>query len=410
MVLSLPKVLAHQPAFRRFLAASILSGTALQMTRMALVIAVFGDEGTSAAIAGYVFLETVPGALLGPRAGAVSDRISRRTVMIAAELGRACLLLVICMLPNIPVIYAAAALGSILSALHQSARDAHIPALVDQDLVSEANGVDQSGLNAVMVAGPALGTLLYAGVGLAAALSTAGVLFLSSAFLLFRLSVAAPVAINVGQAGRRAGPSQPLRLPRRFWVYLMIFFTGVTASGLWLPFAPEIVEVRLSADPSMIGLLAALCGLGGVVGSPLMPVLMTKISKGWLLVAGGIGEALCIVWFSFSGTLLAAGLAVFVWGVAAAAISTPLYTILHTGIPDANRGEAFGLVRRLDYGGVVLATMIAIVVSGHVPTASVLATAGLMYLAIVLMAAFFLARGLTFSGSGCRKTLGEKLP
>lgn len=395
MIRFLPNLLTGNSAFRRFLAASLLSGTGLQASRIALVIALFGEHGTPALVAGYIFFETVPGALLGPRAGALSDKITRRKVMMAAEAGRALLLLLICLIPTVPVIFGAAAAGSILSALYQSARDASIPDLVETEDLAKANGIDQGGTNAIMVIGPILGALAYSTAGLAAALGAAILLFLASAWLLARLTVTATVVQQCASMGAKAAtPSlrARLRLPVDLRILLVIFFSGTLASALWLPFAPALVETELSAGAEAIGWLAGLCGAGGVIGSLVMPAIMERVPLRRLILLGAMAEAGCVCWFALSPTLTTAAIAMFSWGLVTAAITTPLYTLLHANVARRHRGEVFGLVRRLDFSGITLATLIGMVIGGAVAPRTALTAVGLAYLFGALLCAAALSR------------------
>ena len=60
---------------------------------IALVVLVFHLTGQGLAVAGLVAAEVVPVLVLGPVAGVVIDRFSRKTVLIGADLFRAALVL-----------------------------------------------------------------------------------------------------------------------------------------------------------------------------------------------------------------------------------------------------------------------------------------------------------------------------
>src|SRR5918911_3956602 len=60
---------------------------------IALVVLVFHLTGQGLAVAGLVAAEVVPVLVLGPVAGVVIDRVSRKTVLIGADLFRAALVL-----------------------------------------------------------------------------------------------------------------------------------------------------------------------------------------------------------------------------------------------------------------------------------------------------------------------------
>src|SRR4051794_27834040 len=89
--------------FRALFASRALSTIGDYVARAALVITVFA-ETRSAALMGITFaLSTLPDLIGGPMLAGLADRFPRRAVMVAADLGRAVLLL--CMaVPGVPLV------------------------------------------------------------------------------------------------------------------------------------------------------------------------------------------------------------------------------------------------------------------------------------------------------------------
>ncbi len=77
------------PGFRRFFAARTISQWGDTFNAVAIVILVYRITGSGLTVGGAVALEIAPVLLLGFVAGAVVDRLSRRRVLVTADLGRA---------------------------------------------------------------------------------------------------------------------------------------------------------------------------------------------------------------------------------------------------------------------------------------------------------------------------------
>src|SRR5688500_7296 len=87
--------LATHSTLRRFFFAHAMSRAGDAFNSVALVVLVFTLTGSGLGVAGTVAFEVVPILLLGPLAGLTVDRYPRRSVMVAADLGRAVLVLVL---------------------------------------------------------------------------------------------------------------------------------------------------------------------------------------------------------------------------------------------------------------------------------------------------------------------------
>ena len=81
-------MLRHR-GFRRLFIAQTISRWGDTFNAVALVIVVFQITNSGINVSGVVALEIAPVLLLGFVAGTVVDRLPRRQVMIAADLGRA---------------------------------------------------------------------------------------------------------------------------------------------------------------------------------------------------------------------------------------------------------------------------------------------------------------------------------
>ena len=117
----------------------------------------------------------LPMALLGPFAGTIVDRYSRKTVMILADLGIAYSMLLMAIiimagLASVPLVLFAIALRSIGTAFHQPAMLAVMPLLVPSRHLVRINTLDQGVQSVGNIIAPAIGIFFFVTIGLEAAL------------------------------------------------------------------------------------------------------------------------------------------------------------------------------------------------------------------------------------------------
>lgn len=156
--------LTRNSRFRRLWAAQFVSSIGDWLVigfLMPLVTALSG--GSSFAVAGILIAKIVPALLLSSVTGVLVDRFDRRRVMITADLVRAGLTIVLIATNSLAIIYAVVLLMETASLFFYPARNALIPALVDDHDVTAANGLAYTTQQAAMLVGlTASGAILAA--------------------------------------------------------------------------------------------------------------------------------------------------------------------------------------------------------------------------------------------------------
>ncbi|HVW49742.1 MAG TPA: MFS transporter [Trinickia sp.] len=168
------------------------------------IVTVLNVTHANVALSGAIyFFRFIPYVVLGPLGGALSDRLSRRSLMIAADLARMSITAVFCfLLSSAQIDVAALALiGMSMTAfrtLFQPAFQGTIPALVRAEHLPAANGAAQMAAEMGGLVGPALGGgLLYAVADSGYVLAIDAATYLVSALCVWRTIAAS------GQAARR---------------------------------------------------------------------------------------------------------------------------------------------------------------------------------------------------------------
>jgi dTMP kinase len=122
---------------------SIVALTVLAATLTGKHVAHAGVVGAtaaqSAAVSGVWIATLLPALLLGPVAGAIADRLNRRTTMIVGDVIRGVLFLSIPIFPNLTWIYIAKFLAGCASLFWNPATAATVPNLVPKDKLERAN-------------------------------------------------------------------------------------------------------------------------------------------------------------------------------------------------------------------------------------------------------------------------------
>src|SRR5918995_7420128 len=209
--------------FRRLWAGSGLSMVADQAFLVALTWLVLRVTGSGAELGLVLAVASIPGTILTPAGGVLSDRYSPALIMIWTSAGRVLLLALLTVLiladaTRIWHVYVIAAGLSALDAFYYPASMSIVPTLVDRARLSAANALTQAAEQVSSIFGPALAGALLALVGLGASFGATAVLFLIATALFGAVARAAKPsgaeASDVpeeGQSGARIEFSEGVR-------------------------------------------------------------------------------------------------------------------------------------------------------------------------------------------------------
>ncbi len=265
-------------------------------------------------------VETVPYLLVGLFAGVWVDRRPRRPILIATNLGRAALLLVVPVVWDLHILgmaqlYAVAFLVGTLTVFFEIAYWSFLPTLVDRAQLLEGNSKLHAGQSAAEIVGPGLGGSLVQWLTAPVAIILDSCSFLVAALLIWRIQISESAD----------GPRVAGVVRRSVWTDigegLRVVFTDrllrvlVVCPSFWnfswnVIFAVYVLFVtrELGLSPGLLGLLFAGSGVGSLIGASIAGTLARRI---------GLGAA--IVWPPLLSALGALSLA-FVRGPASIAV------------------------------------------------------------------------------------------
>ena len=157
---SYARLLSGNRNFRRLWSAQVVSELGDWFYTLAIYNLLLQLTGRAGSVALALVLQLLPQMLIGPTAGVVNDRLRRRQVMIASDIGRA--LIVLCMLlirsrEMAWLVYPLLMAESLLGAFFEPARNSVIPNIVEREDVVVANTLSSSTWSVNLMVGATLG-------------------------------------------------------------------------------------------------------------------------------------------------------------------------------------------------------------------------------------------------------------
>src|SRR5690349_762068 len=241
------------------------------MVPIALAFAVL-ELGGSASEVGIVLaarmLPLLAALLVG---GVVADRVSRRAVMVAADLARVVTQGLLAVLlfagaASVPVVALLAGLTGAATGFFNPASTGVLPAVVRPEQLQQANGLRATAMSGGEIVGPLIGGVLIAAAGPGWAFAVDAASFAVSALLLARLRLA-PVAREATSFLHDLHEGwRTFRSTTWLWTFVAGAALGNMVWGAWSVLGPVIAERDLGGAATWGSILAAM-GVGTLIGA-----------------------------------------------------------------------------------------------------------------------------------------------
>lgn len=324
----------------------------------------------------------VPAVLLGPFGGAMADRVSRRRILILADVVRGAAAIALAAL----VLLAPGRSGTILfwllvlsavmgvgDAFFRPAISAAIPDLVPDSEVPRANSANRLALDLSTFLGQGAGGILFRLIGPGILFLCDGVSYLFAAFSesLIRLPPPSPAPRAAGWRAAGADFWREVKLGLRHVAgrkglrYLLFLspldsFLMITIVVL-LPF---YVEDFLHAKPDWYGFLVAAFGGGSFAGSIAAGATnLTGRRRTWAYLASGVGIGIAAILLGAVRSPWPAMACIFVAGAMSGFTVIHLLSLAQLTSPSDLRGRVLGLFETLGLSTMPLAAGVAGVVA-----------------------------------------------
>ncbi|MFI5111069.1 MAG: MFS transporter, partial [Terriglobales bacterium] len=191
------RLLGGNRNFRRLWSAQVVSEIGDWFYTLAIYNLLLQLTGRAGSVALALVLQVLPQTLIGPTAGVVNDRLRRKRVMIASDIGRT--LIVLCMLlirskEMVWLVYPLLVAETLLAAFFEPARNAVIPNIVEREDVVVANTLASTTWSVNLMVGATVGGVVAALLGRDAVFLLNALSFAVSAALIWRMRFSEPHA------------------------------------------------------------------------------------------------------------------------------------------------------------------------------------------------------------------------
>jgi MFS family permease len=297
-------------SFRLLWSGTGLSMLADQAFLVALTWLVLQVAGAGAGLGAVLAVASVPGTVLTPLGGVMSDRFSPARVMILASAGRVLLLALLAALvlsdaTRLWHVYVLAGGLSALDALYYPASMAIVPSLVDRERLGAANALAQGVEQVSSIFGPALAGAMISLLGLGASFGANALLFLIATATFSAVARAAKRssssaadeggaetgAEDAHEGGRSGAVAELLEGARYAWgdpvirsLLLILVGINVAMVGPLYVGGATLAETRLGG-PGAFATLVAVAGAGSLAGAAAAGSVGSLRRRGLLVLA-----------------------------------------------------------------------------------------------------------------------------
>jgi MFS family permease len=340
-----------EPEFRWYFAGTLAFFMAMQMQFVLRGYLAFQLTDSAAALGLTAISITLPMLIFAPVAGVIADRVNKKTLLIltqtfaaAATFGLTAL--IVAGLIEFWHILAVSVITGVVFSFNMPTRAAIVPLLVPQHKLMNAVSLQAGGQNFTRIVAPALGGVLIAPLGAGWVYGLTGLFFLVAVASEFRLPphglTTAPRGTNFAHEFKEglsfvAGDRM---LAMLVCLSMLTPLFAFPAQQLLPIFAEDIYDQGASG----LGFLAAMSGLGGLVGAIVSANMDRQPAKGRLMFIGGVTMAVFLGLFALAPTLLPAMLCLAAANVGQMLSQNTNNTVIQAKSPPELRGRVNSLM------------------------------------------------------------------
>jgi MFS family permease len=392
------RALSHRN-FRLFWAGAFLSNTGTWMQAVAQGWLVYQLTSSPFWLGVDAFMSTAPGLILTLLAGVFADLVDRRRLLVFTQVGAglAALTLAVLIVTGVVHVWMILVLSFITGCCFAIAGPSYQAITID--LVGREDLANAIALNSTQfqfsrVIGPVL-----AGAGLKF-FGLAGCFFVNA--LSFVAVIVALMMVRFDEK-KAVQPAHSVKDSKAVWrdlieglryvrrrrrVFMLLLISGMTSlfGAPYLSMIPVYARDVFHLDESGNALMMGMSGAGAFVGALVLAYLGDFRRKGWSVLSGAFGFALCLIGFALSTNLIVSLAFVFGMGLAIVSCVAVVNTLLQQLVTDEMRGrvmsmfilsfigtmpignliagvaaERYGAPRTLAAGGIIIAIFITVV-------------------------------------------------
>jgi MFS family permease len=340
-------LLRRSGSFRLLFVATLGSGLGTWMATIALTADLTTRTHSPWWVSVLFIVTFIPSIVVGLVFGPLVDRLSRKRLIVNADLIRLAVFIALAFVHTPAAIIALATVAGVANSFFRPAVLAGVPNLVAEDEVAHGTSVLQATDWAAAAIGPVLGGVIVGSWGADVVYWINAATFLFSAVLLLRIPaqlLQSEQAITRGHWRDLADGMRAFRRAPALQTALFAFAFAMFAAGLNNVAEPFLAYDALHRGAFGFGLLWTATGIGLVIGS---------LVSGSLLERRDVRIVYPLVFLPWAAGLLGAGVAPNLWVASAAMVlagfgnglAFPLtVVIVQRNAPDRLRGRVFTVI------------------------------------------------------------------
>ncbi|GGE74720.1 MFS transporter [Priestia taiwanensis] len=335
---------------------------------------------------------SLPRIVLGPFAGVIADRFSRRLLVIGMDVMCGAIMLTSFIIsltfgPNLLLIYITSALLSICSTFFSVAFSSSIPGLVDDTRIQRITSLNQAAGASANILSPIIGGIIYGFLSLSSFMFANGITFLLSAllevFIVFNLFITTKqqatkkepllASLKEGYTYMKNHKGLFSLLKIAFWINF--FFSAIMVC------LPYFIIKELSLTSQQFGIIEAMFAVG-TLSVAIFLSMRTEIQNKYAVMRYGLLFLACLLTITVLPLLLPPipsllilifyMLITFSIGGTTSFINTPLLVLLQRSTPEEYLGRVFGFLDTIagaimPLGFILFGFLLDIVPSYYIP-------------------------------------------
>ena len=386
-------------AYQRLWTANALSAVGTGMTTAALPLLASITPASELTLGAIAAAGLLPGVLLAVPAGLIADRYDRGLVLVAADLGRAVVVIaaaIALLVGSLPG-FALAAITFLIGSgetVFITASQSAVPSFVAATHLDDANGrlqaADDVGREFV---GPPLGSLVFRLATWIPFVADA-ISYLVSALLLLRLPRTVRTASCEPHSPPRMAPAWAyFRRNRTLVVLSAAMFTLSLCGSAVLAMLVLLVRNRFSLDAGWFGPALTVIAVGATIAGLLAGRVRARVPARWAMAGAVAVNAVSYVVLGTTTMWPTAAVALFAWGFAVTLGNITSVGIRQRLIPGDLIGRVMGIFRAALGAGGVIGALGGGVLARASSVGTVAVVAGLLQLPVVAALAIGLPKG-----------------
>ena len=311
-------------------------------------------------------INTLPGLIVGPWGGVLSDRFDRRRLVIALQLIMCGLafsfaLLVLSDRVTIWHAYLYVILAGVCHSMAQPMRQALIAATVPRDMLGNALAANVLTITGTRIFGPFIGGILIFTLGFFWNFTIEASLYLANVVML--LPMRTPYYQQGDARARGSAIANMVEGIRYIWsgeraifqMMLLSIIPNIILHPTWF-LLPVFTTDVLMRDADVGGYLLSVTGIGGFLAALFMASFGFVFDKGKVVLGAAVVSSITCVLFAFSHWMAVAFIVIAAMAFSQAVFRTSRGTLIQTLAPDRLRGRLTSL-QSFDRGFLVVASL-----------------------------------------------------